>query len=36
MPKAKDTYKETWVDEQFNKTKMKEVILQGWMLMMPL
>jgi hypothetical protein len=36
MPKAKDTYKETWVDEQLHKTKMKEVIFQGWMLMMPL
>jgi hypothetical protein len=36
MPVAKDTYKETCVDEKLHKTKMKNVFFQGWMKMMPL
>ena len=36
MPEAKDTYKETCVDIRLHKTKMKKVILQGWMMMAPL
>jgi hypothetical protein len=36
MPEAKDTYKETCVDEKLHRTKMKMVIFQGWMMMVPL
>jgi hypothetical protein len=36
MPEAKDTYRETCVDRKLHKTKMKKVIFQGWMMMVPL
>jgi hypothetical protein len=36
MPKAKDTYKETCVDEKLHKTKMKELFFQAKVLVMPL
>jgi hypothetical protein len=36
MPEAKDTYNETCGDEKLHKNKMKNVLLQGWMMMVPL